>query len=191
MASPDIVQEAAIDQLCAITATETTMGRRSIEQVLRSTDWNVEVRFLPFMRLELELMSLQQAADLIFTNPDALRQADAFRPAHGPERTAPADPPPRRRTNPARGPPIAPRVGLSPLSVITWPLRFVLKLISGLWFLLGKCSFRSFASRLTRFYSSERPSPRPLALYAPIHAPSVPRHLVRILDPIRADDLVP
>ena len=35
--------EDAIDQLCAITATETTMGRRSIEQVLRSTDWNVEV----------------------------------------------------------------------------------------------------------------------------------------------------
>jgi hypothetical protein len=34
--------EDAIDQLCAITATETTMGRRSIEQVLRSTDWNVE-----------------------------------------------------------------------------------------------------------------------------------------------------
>lgn len=88
--------------------------------------------------MRLGLTFLQQAADLIFTNPDALRQADAFRPTQVPERPATADPPPRRRTNPARGPPIAPRVGLSPLSVITWPLRFVLRLISGLWFLLGK-----------------------------------------------------
>ncbi|KAJ9108609.1 hypothetical protein QFC19_002326 [Naganishia cerealis] len=42
MASPHPERDAAIDQLCAITATETPMGRRSIEQVLRSTEWNVE-----------------------------------------------------------------------------------------------------------------------------------------------------
>ena len=69
--------EDAINQLCAITATETTMGRRSIEQVLRSTDWNVEVSSLiPFTRRAMPHFA-QRAADLIFSNPEALRQSEA------------------------------------------------------------------------------------------------------------------
>jgi FAS-associated factor 2 len=41
---------------------------------------------------------------------------------------------PRRR---ARAPPVA-RVGI--LNTLTWPIRFVLRIVSGLWYLLGKHS---------------------------------------------------
>ena len=144
-----------VDQMVAITAADGDLGRRSCEELLRASDWNIEVR--GFFRSDpvsstprcKNLIGLecvfQKAINLHYSAPTPStphrRQPSPARPASPRRTTSSSSYPPSPPNNRNQNTPIVARLGLGTVYGLFLPIRFVLRILIGFWYMLGKHLF--------------------------------------------------
>ncbi|WWD21331.1 hypothetical protein CI109_105815 [Kwoniella shandongensis] len=137
--SLSLSQEDALDQLCAITATDSTAARERNERLLRENGWNVQATVEQIFSMEASDPPPRTSSSSA-TSPSSLYGGTGSSAAHleVEDPLLPRPPPGARRLSgshrPHRAAPGTGGVGLGVLGLITRPISLLLSIVGGVWY---------------------------------------------------------